>query len=118
MSDEVVRDGIRPQERTDAPEQKPAGDLGGQPINADETAPRELAPNPDDEGSLFAQEFFQASPNALAELLPEFEFLSPVLRVIDVPTVADGQEIRVVMDGERDMALGFLCDPASGPCKP
>jgi hypothetical protein len=51
MSEDVVLDGVRPQERTDAPEQKPSGELGGQPINADETAPRELLPNPDDSGS-------------------------------------------------------------------
>ena len=51
MSDDVVRDGIRPQERTDAPEQEPAGELGGQPVNADETAPREQVPNPEDDGS-------------------------------------------------------------------
>ena len=36
---------LRPQERTDAPEHKPSGDLGGHPINADETAPREHVPD-------------------------------------------------------------------------
>jgi hypothetical protein len=79
---------------------------------------RYLALYPDEEGAIFAQDFFRASPNALADLLPEYEYLSPVLRVIDVPAVAEGQEIRVVMDGERDMALGFLCDQASGQGRP
>jgi pyruvate,water dikinase len=79
---------------------------------------RYLALYPDDEGSIFAQDFFHGSPNALADLLPEFEFLSHVLRVIDVAAVSEGQEVRVVMDGERDMALGFLCDPSSGQCQP
>jgi hypothetical protein len=37
---------LRPQETTDAPEHKPSGDLGGHPVNADETAPRELMPDP------------------------------------------------------------------------
>jgi pyruvate,water dikinase len=78
---------------------------------------RYLALYPDEEGAVFAQDFFRASPNALADLLPEYEHLSSVLRVIDVPAVAEGQEIRVVMDGERDMALGFLCDPATGQCR-
>ena len=36
---------LRPQERTDAPEHKPSGELGGHPINADETAPREHVPD-------------------------------------------------------------------------
>lgn len=78
---------------------------------------RYLALYPDEAGSVFALDFFRGSPNALAELLPEFEFLSHVLRVIDVAAVADGQEVRVVMDAERDMALGFLCDPSAGQCK-
>ena len=38
--------GIRPQDKTDAPEHKPSGELGGQPVNADETAPREHVPEP------------------------------------------------------------------------
>ena len=39
---------LRPQETTDAPEHKPSGDLGGHPVNADETAPREHMPDPGD----------------------------------------------------------------------
>ena len=35
---------LRPQETTDAPEHKPSGELGGHPVNADETAPREHMP--------------------------------------------------------------------------
>jgi hypothetical protein len=38
--------GITPQDKTDAPERKPSGELGGHPVNADETAPREHVPEP------------------------------------------------------------------------
>jgi hypothetical protein len=38
--------GIRPQERTEGPDAKPTGELGGHPVNADETAPREHVPEP------------------------------------------------------------------------
>lgn len=38
--------GITPQDKTDAPEHKPSGELGGHPVNADETAPREHVPDP------------------------------------------------------------------------
>lgn len=41
---------LRPQETTDAPEHKPSGDLGGHPVNADETAPREHMPDAGDAG--------------------------------------------------------------------
>ena len=30
---------LRPQDTTDGPEHKPSGELGGHPVNADETAP-------------------------------------------------------------------------------
>ena len=42
---------IEPQERTDAPAGKPSGELGGQPVNADETAPREHVPEPEEGGA-------------------------------------------------------------------
>ena len=39
---------LRPQETTDAPEHKPSGDLGGHPVTANETAPREHMPDAGD----------------------------------------------------------------------
>ena len=36
---------LRPQDTTDGPDQKPSGELGGHPVNADETAPREHMPD-------------------------------------------------------------------------
>lgn len=42
---------VQPQERTPAPTHKPEGELGGQPVNADETAPREHVPDPDEHGA-------------------------------------------------------------------
>ncbi len=36
---------LTPQERTDGPEHKPSGELGGHPVNADETAPAEHLPD-------------------------------------------------------------------------
>jgi hypothetical protein len=78
---------------------------------------RYLALYPDEEGNLFAQDFFAKSPNALAEILPEYEYLSDVVRVIDVPTAAGGCEIHVVMDAESERALGFLADLKPGSCQ-
>ncbi len=69
---------------------------------------RYLALYPDEPGNVFAWRFFQGSPNSLAELLPEYEFLSPVLHVIDVPAVAGGAEVEVVMNADNEFALGFL----------
>ena len=43
-------DGIRPADRTAGPDGRPTGELGGQPVNADETAPREPVPDPAEGG--------------------------------------------------------------------
>jgi hypothetical protein len=39
-------DDVDPRDKTAAPKHQPEGKLGGQPINADETAPREEEPGP------------------------------------------------------------------------
>ncbi|MHB8094880.1 MAG: PEP/pyruvate-binding domain-containing protein [Candidatus Aminicenantales bacterium] len=75
---------------------------------------RYLALYPDEEGAIFAQDFFKNSPNSLANLLPECEYLSNVIKVIDVPAVTDGCEACIVMDGDGETGLGFLCRPGSG----
>ena len=36
----------RAQDQAEGPDRHPAGTLGGQPVNADETAPREVVPDP------------------------------------------------------------------------
>lgn len=73
---------------------------------------RYLALYPDDPNVIFAHDFFQKSPNSLTRYLPEYGYLSPVLRVTDVPETTGGLEFRVIMDGDRETALGFLYDPA------
>jgi len=77
---------------------------------------RYLALYPEEEGVIFARDFFKNSPNSLADILPEYEHLSDVVKVIDVPSVAPGCEVNVVMDAEGEMGLGFLVDqePDSG----
>jgi hypothetical protein len=72
---------------------------------------RYLALYPDEEGVVFAHEFFKNSPNSLADLLPEYHYLANVIKVIDVPAVTGGFEANVVMDAESEMALGYLTEP-------
>jgi pyruvate,water dikinase len=71
---------------------------------------RYLALYPDEHDIVFNEEFFRRSPNRLGALLPEFAHLEEVIRVIDVAEVADGRELHVIMDGEKDEALAFLAD--------
>jgi hypothetical protein len=67
-----------------------------------------LALYPDEEGNLFNEAFFRDSPSVLLQLLPEHGRLEKAVRVIDVEQVFPGCEFNVVMDAEKDRALGFV----------
>jgi hypothetical protein len=69
---------------------------------------------PDDPEVAFNEGFFLGAPNALASLTPEFEALSDVLRVIDVPAASGGRVLRILMNGDLDEAVGLLATPAPG----
>ncbi len=67
-----------------------------------------LALYPDEEGALFNERVLARSPNALTALLPEFAQFDTVVRVVDVEALYPGMEVQVIMDGEKNEALGFL----------
>ena len=72
---------------------------------------RYLALYPDESGNIFAQPFFRGSANSLPDLVPEYEYLAPVINVIDLPAVTGGLELQVVMNADAELALGFLTEP-------
>ena len=78
-----------------------------------ESSIRYLPLYPDDEGVIFNERFLLGSPNILADVLPEYAGLANVVRVIDVPNSCGGRVLRVLMNADRDQALGLLCEPAS-----
>lgn len=63
---------------------------------------------PAEPGTIFQRAFFEASPNALATLLPHCAEFAEFVRVIDVPAVAGGRHLHIVMNEERGEALAFL----------
>jgi hypothetical protein len=67
-----------------------------------------LALYPDEEGNLFNDAFFHDSPSALSQFLPDHGRLERAVRVIDVEQVFPGCEFNVVMDADKDRALGFV----------
>jgi len=71
---------------------------------------RYLALYPDEDGILFNEDFFRRSPNRLEVFAPEYAYLQDVVRVVDVAEATGGLELRVVMDGDEDEALGFLAE--------
>jgi len=67
-----------------------------------------LALYPDQGETAFHWRFFRESPNALAELLPQSAHYADYVRLIDLPAVASGRLLEVIMDGENSQALGYL----------
>lgn len=68
---------------------------------------------PDEPGVLFNEEFLTCSPNSLCKLAPEFADLADTLRVIDVPRVAEGRVLQVLMNADLEQAVGMLALPKS-----
>jgi len=63
---------------------------------------------PDDEGVVFNERFLRSAPNLLSEMLPEFGALAHAVHVIDVPAVAGGRRMRVLLNADLGEALGML----------
>ena len=77
-----------------------------------ESSIRYLPLYPDDADVVFNERFFTESPNALAELLPEFAEFAEVVRVIDVARTTGGLVLQVLMNGDADEAMGLLAAPS------
>ncbi len=73
-----------------------------------EASIRYLPLYPDDENIFFNEEFLTKSPNSLFNLLPAFSNLSKVIHLIEVPAVADGKILRVLMNADQNKAVGML----------
>jgi hypothetical protein len=76
-----------------------------------ESSIRYLPLYPDDNGSVFNEEFFTKSRNILCDLLPEFAEVENTVRVIDIPQSTGGQVLRILMNAGLDEAIGFLAMP-------
>ena len=68
---------------------------------------------PDDAGILFNEKFLKESPNILPEILPEYAYLADTIRLIDVPSAANGKILRLLMNADLDEALAMLAEPKS-----
>jgi hypothetical protein len=58
--------------------------------------------------TVFNRAFFDGAANALGELLPDDAQYAPFVKVVDVPAVAGGRYLELVMDSEQDEALAYL----------
>jgi pyruvate,water dikinase len=79
-----------------------------------EASIRYLPLYPDQPGIVFNEGFLTSRPNLLLELLPDYAYLSEVIRVIDIPTSTGGQVLQVLMNAETEKAIAMLTGPV-GP---
>ncbi len=76
-----------------------------------ESGIRYLPLYPDDAGIQFNERFLLESPNKLAEHCPECAAVAHALRVIDIPEATGGKVLRVLMNADRELAVGFFAPP-------
>ena len=67
-----------------------------------------LALYPDSPENQFNWKFIDKSPNELANLLPNYSTFADYIKVINIPKVAHGKYLQVVMSMEENKALGYL----------
>jgi hypothetical protein len=60
------------------------------------------------EGTQLNTEFLNRAPNALSRVSSDDQDLSAYVRLIDVPEAAEGRRLEVVMNDERELAVGYL----------
>ncbi len=68
---------------------------------------------PDDAGIEFNRLFLTRTENILREFLPEYGHLEKVIKLIDVPKVANGRILKILMNAELDEAVAILARPSS-----
>jgi pyruvate,water dikinase len=76
-----------------------------------ESGIRYLPLYPDDAGIQFNERFLTGSPNKLADFCPECSGLADALKVIDVLEATDGKVLRVVMNADLGLAVGYFSVP-------
>jgi predicted nucleotidyltransferase len=80
-----------------------------------EASIRYLPLYPDDKDVDFNEAFLTESRNTLKDILPESDYLSDTLRVIDVSKSSDGLVLKVYMNSDLDEAIGVLGKPSGIP---
>ena len=67
---------------------------------------------PDDANIIYNERFLTGTENILAKLLPQWEYLKDVVKVIDVMKASQGRVLKIVMNAELEEAIGYLESPS------
>jgi predicted nucleotidyltransferase len=87
-----------------------------------ETGIRYIPLYPEDREVLYNEIFLTGSDNMLSEILPEYDHLSDVIRVIDVPHRTGGEILKILLNADLGEAVAYFTEAAvsveSGIVKP
>lgn len=78
-----------------------------------EASIRYLPLYPDEDDVIFKEDFFLSNTNLLSKLLPEFDNLKDVLKVIDIQEATDGKVLHILMNADLGKAVAIIA-PESG----
>ena len=65
---------------------------------------------PSHSGTIFNIDILSNSRNILDDILPEFSFLSDVIKVVDIPESFNNNNLKIVMNSDEVQALAFLTE--------
>jgi predicted nucleotidyltransferase len=70
---------------------------------------------PDEESTFFNEFFIQRSQNLINNLIENFSHISHVVKVINVPRETGGKILRVLMNGNQNIAVGYFVQSSISP---
>ncbi len=73
-----------------------------------ESSIRYLPLYPDEEGTVFNEEYLLNSKNIISELLPKFSSFAKIIHIIDIQKLNNGSSLCVSMNADINKAVGFL----------
>ena len=63
---------------------------------------------PDDKGNVFNEDFLDNSNNVFLDMLPDYERIKDVVKVIDIAATTNGQIMQILMNADKNQAVGML----------
>jgi predicted nucleotidyltransferase len=76
-----------------------------------EASIRYLPLYPDESGIIYNEHLLTKSKNIMGDILPDYAYLSNVIRVVDVPGSTNGQNLLILMNAESEEAIAVLAEP-------
>ncbi|MDQ2087429.1 PEP/pyruvate-binding domain-containing protein [Herbivorax sp. ANBcel31] len=68
---------------------------------------------PEDTDVIFNNAFFRSSKNSLNDILPQYSYLSDVIKVINIADIQFDKELNILMNADQEKAVAYLENPSN-----